>query len=69
MIVPYIKWKTLPLKIGDDSTQKDKYIDGNQEFARCGNQSNILPLFGRLVKSLTSFISSLRHEAHQHLAK
>jgi hypothetical protein len=63
------KWKTLQLKIWDDSTQKDNYIDANQEFTRCGNHPNILPLFGRLGRSFISLLSSLRHEAQPHLAK
>jgi hypothetical protein len=63
------KWKILQHKIGDDSTQKDSYIDVNQTFTRCGNHPNILPLFGRLRRSLTSLLSSLRDEAHPHLAK
>jgi hypothetical protein len=45
---------------------KDSWIDANQEFTRCGN---ILPLFGRLGRSITSLLSSLRHEARPHLAK
>jgi hypothetical protein len=49
--------------------KKDIYIDANQEFTRCGNHSNILPLFKRLGRSLTSLLSSLRHESHPHLAK
>jgi hypothetical protein len=52
------------IMVGDDSTQKDSYIDASQEFTRCGNHPNILPLFGRLMRSLTSLLSSLRHEAH-----
>jgi hypothetical protein len=63
------KWKILQLKIWDDSTQKGNYIDANQEFTRCGNHPNILPLFERLGRSFTSLLSSLRHEAHPHLAK
>jgi hypothetical protein len=63
------KWEILQLKIGDDSTQKDSYIDTNQEFTRCGNHPNILPLFRRLGRSLTSLLSSLRYEAHPHLTK
>jgi hypothetical protein len=39
------KWNTLQPKIGDDSIQKDNYIDANQESKRCGNHPNILPLF------------------------
>jgi hypothetical protein len=58
------KWKILQLKIGDDSTQKDSYIDANQEFTRCENHPSILPLFERLGRSLTSLLSSLGHEAH-----
>jgi hypothetical protein len=54
----------LYLKIGDDSTLKHDYIDVNQEFTRCENHTNILSLFGRLGRSLTSLLSSLRHEAH-----
>jgi hypothetical protein len=46
------------------SIQNDSYINANQEFLRCENHPNILPLFGRLERSLTSLISSLRHEAH-----
>jgi hypothetical protein len=63
------KWKTLQLKIGDDSTQKDSYIDANQEFTRCENHPNIFPLFGWLERSLTSLLSSLWYEAQPHLAK
>jgi hypothetical protein len=48
---------------------KHSYIEANQMFTRCGNHSNILPLFGRLERSLTSLLSSLRHEAHPHLSK
>jgi hypothetical protein len=58
------KWKNLQLNKGDESTQKDSYIDANQEFTRCGNQPNIFLLFGRLGRSLTSLLSSLGHEAH-----
>jgi hypothetical protein len=43
--------------------QKDSYIDANQMFTRCGNHPNILSLFGRLGRSPTSLLSSLRHEA------
>jgi hypothetical protein len=59
----------LQLKEGDDLTQKDNYIDVNQEFTRCGNHPNIIPLFERLERSLTFLLSSLRYEAHPHLAK
>jgi hypothetical protein len=59
----------LQLNKGDDSTKKDSYIDANQGFTMCGNHPNILPLFGRLGRPLTSLPSSLRHEAHPHLAK
>jgi hypothetical protein len=48
---------------------KHNYIEANQMFTRCGNHPNILPLFRRLGRSLTSLISSLRHEAHPHLSK
>jgi hypothetical protein len=54
----------MQLNNGDESTKKDSYIDANQEFTRCGNHPNILSLFGRLGRSLTSLLSSLRHEAH-----
>jgi hypothetical protein len=63
------KWKTLQLKIGDDSTQKDSYIDANQESTRCENHPIILPLFGRSGRTLTSLLSSLRHEAHTTTSK
>jgi hypothetical protein len=46
----------LQLKIGDDSTQKDSYIDANKEFTRCGNHPNILSLFTRLGRSHTSLL-------------
>jgi hypothetical protein len=59
------KRKTLQHEEGDDLIQKHSYIDVNQEFTRCGNHSDILPLFERLGRSLTS----LWHEAHPHLAK
>jgi hypothetical protein len=39
--------------IGDDLTQKYGYIDANQEFTRCENGHNILPLLGGLEGSLT----------------
>jgi hypothetical protein len=58
------KWKILQIKIGYDSTPKDTYLDAKQEFTRCGNHPNILSLFGRMGRSLTSLLSSLRHEAH-----
>jgi hypothetical protein len=61
--------KTKQLEEGDDSIQKHNYIDANQEFTRCINHPNILPLFGRLGRSLTSILSSLLHEAHTKLAK
>jgi hypothetical protein len=65
-----MKIKTLQLKIGDDLTVKHGYIDANQEFTRCRNHSNILPLFAGLGISLTSLLSSLRlHEAHSHLSE
>jgi hypothetical protein len=35
----------------------------------CGNHQNIIPLFKRLGRSLTALLSSLRYEAHPHLAK
>jgi hypothetical protein len=39
--------------IGDDLAQKHGYIDTNQEFTRCGNCHNMLPLFRGLNGSLT----------------
>jgi hypothetical protein len=39
--------------IGDDLTQKHGYIDANQEFTRCKNHHNILPLFRELEGSYT----------------
>jgi hypothetical protein len=48
---------------------KHSYIEANQIFTRCGNHSNILTLFGRLGRSLTFLLSSLRHEAHSHLSQ
>jgi hypothetical protein len=39
--------------IEDDLTQAHSYIDANQEFIRCRNHHNILPLFGELEGSLT----------------
>jgi hypothetical protein len=47
------KRKTRQHKVGDDSIQKHNYINANQDSTRCGNHSNILPLFGRLEGSLT----------------
>jgi hypothetical protein len=61
--------KTLQLKVGEVLAQNDSYIDSNQEFSRCENHQNILQLFGRLGRCLTSLLSPLRHEAHPHLAK
>jgi hypothetical protein len=45
--------KKIQHKIGDDLSQKHSYIDANQEFTRCGNSHNILPLFRGLDRSLT----------------
>jgi hypothetical protein len=45
--------KTLHHNIRDDLTQKHGYIDANQEFTRCKNCHNILPLFRGLEGSLT----------------
>jgi hypothetical protein len=61
--------KTLLHEEGYDSIQRHSYIDANQEFTKCRNQPNILPIFGRLGRSLTYLLSSLRHEAHPQLAK
>jgi hypothetical protein len=63
------KRKILQLKIEDGSTLKHSYIDTNQECTRCKKYPNILPLFERFVRSLTSLLSSLRHETHPHLGK
>jgi hypothetical protein len=46
-----------------DSIQTHGCIDANQEFIRYENHPNILPLFERLGRFLTSLISSLKHEA------
>jgi hypothetical protein len=58
------KIKILQLKIGEDLAQTQGCIDANQESTRCENHPNVLSLFGRLERSLTSLISSLRHEAY-----
>jgi hypothetical protein len=58
------KLKILQLKIGEDLAQTHGYIDANQEFTRCRNHPNILLLFGRSERSLTSLLPSLGHEAH-----
>jgi hypothetical protein len=42
-----------------DSIKTHRYIDANPVFIRCGNHPNILPLFGRLGRSLTSLLSPL----------
>jgi hypothetical protein len=47
------KLKIFQHKIGDDLIQKHNYIDANQEFTRCENYHNILPLIGGLEGSLT----------------
>jgi hypothetical protein len=39
--------------IGDDFIQTHRCIDANQEFTRCENHHNILPLFKGLEGSLT----------------
>jgi hypothetical protein len=52
------------LYIWDGLTQTHGYIDANQESIRCENHPNTLPLFGKLVRSLTSLLSSLGYEAH-----
>jgi hypothetical protein len=54
----------LQLKIGEDLAQTHRYIDANKVPTMCGIHSNILPPFGRLGRFITSFLSSLRHEAH-----
>jgi hypothetical protein len=62
------KWKTLQLKIGDDSIQNDSYIDVNQEFTRCETtrtSSHSLEDW----RDLSLLRSSLGHEAHPNLAK
>jgi hypothetical protein len=58
------KWKTLQLKIGEDLAQTHGCIDANKVSTRCGIHPDILPLFGRLGRYLTSLLSSLRHEAY-----
>jgi hypothetical protein len=63
------KWRIFQHIEWGDSIQTHICIDANQEFTRYGNHPNILPLFGRLGRSLTSLVSSLRYEAHSHLAK
>jgi hypothetical protein len=45
----------LQLKIGDDSIQKYRYIDANQEPTRCGNHHDIIPPFGGLEGFLTFY--------------
>jgi hypothetical protein len=50
--------------IGEDLAQTHGCIDVNQESTMCGNQPNILLLFGRLGRSLTSLLSSLGYKAH-----
>jgi hypothetical protein len=47
------KWKTFQHIERGDSIQTHRCIDANQEFIRCGNHNNILPLFGELEGSLT----------------
>jgi hypothetical protein len=59
-----MKMKILQHKIGDDLTQTHIYIDANQEFTRCGNHHNILPLFGGFDGSLT--FSPLRSYTMKH---
>jgi hypothetical protein len=54
----------LQLKIVNELTQIQGYIDANQESIRCGNHPNNLPLFGRSGRSLTSLLPYLRHEAY-----
>jgi hypothetical protein len=53
------KMKHIAVQNGDESTQKDSYINANQEFTRCENHPNILSLFGILGRPLTSLLSSL----------
>jgi hypothetical protein len=43
---------------------KNSYIEAYQEFTWCVNHPNILSLFRRLGRSLTSLLSSLGYEAH-----
>jgi hypothetical protein len=47
------KIKNISVQIGDDLIQKHNYIDANQDFTRCRNHHNILPLFRGLERSLT----------------
>jgi hypothetical protein len=47
-----------------DSITKISYIDGNQTSTRCGNRTNILPLFerlGRISHNLSTILLHLKH--------
>jgi hypothetical protein len=55
--------------IEDDLTQKYGYIDANQEFTRCGNHHNILPLFGELEGSLTFSLLPSYTMKHTHTSQ
>jgi hypothetical protein len=44
--------------------KKDSCIDANQESTRYGNHPNIISLFGRSRRYLTSLLSSLGYEGH-----
>jgi hypothetical protein len=57
-------WKSRKIKTFQhidrgDSIKTHRYIDANPVFIRCGNHPYILPLFGRLGRSLTSLLSPL----------
>jgi hypothetical protein len=54
----------MQLKIREELAQTHRCIDANQESTKCENHPNILPLIGRLGRSLTSLLSSLKHEVH-----
>jgi hypothetical protein len=47
------KIKNIAAQYRDDLTQKYSYIDANQEFLRCENCYNIIPLFVGLEGTLT----------------
>jgi hypothetical protein len=52
-----------------DSIQTHRCINANQEFTKCGNHLNILPLFGGLKGSLT-FSSLLTYTTkHTHTSQ
>jgi hypothetical protein len=63
------KMKTFQHIERGDSIQTHGCIDANQEFTRCGNHDNILPLFEGLEGSLT-FSHLLSHTMkHTHTSQ